>query len=63
MTITLGMTILIVLTLVVVLLAIVARNERLTIDLAVPLKNINGVARGNVKRGVRVRVCHLSYYT
>jgi len=63
MTIKLGMTIILtVLTLVVALLAIVARSERLIIGLAVPLKSINGVARGNVKRGVHVCMCHLSYY-
>jgi len=52
--------ILITLTVVIVVLEIVARNEKLAINLTVLIKSINGVARGNVKRSVCM--CHLSCF-
>lgn len=60
MMITLGMIIILTVLTLVALLAIVARSERLTVDLVVPLKSINEVAPGNVKRGVRVRAISLT---
>lgn len=51
MTITLGMITLVL----VVVPAVVARNERLAIlDLTLLIKSINGVAQGNVKRDIRI---------
>jgi len=55
--------ILITLTVVIVVLSIVARNERLAINLTVLIKSINGVARGNVKRSVHMYVSPFLFYT
>lgn len=52
-TITLGMMIIIPTTLTPIVVPVVAaRNGKLAVDPTVPIKNINGVARGNVKEDV-----------
>lgn len=65
MTMTLGM-IIILITRILVVPVVVARNERLAVDLTVLIKSINGVAQGNVKGDICVisLFCtyHLSYY-